>query len=62
MQKLLLLIGIIALVVGLLWIGQGQGYIHWPAGSFMINQQKWTLYGAILAVVGFIIIYFSRSK
>lgn len=62
MRKLFMLIGIVAFLLGLLWIGQGMGYIHWPAGSYMINEQKWTMYGAILAVVGLIVMLFSRSK
>ncbi len=60
MKTLLLTIGLVALAMGLLWIGQGLGYIKWPASSFMISQMKWTYYGAGLAVVGLIIILFSR--
>ncbi|MES2217119.1 MAG: hypothetical protein V4501_01775 [Pseudomonadota bacterium] len=60
MKTLLLTVGLVALAMGLLWIGQGLGYIKWPASSFMISQMKWTYYGAGLAVVGLIIILFSR--
>ena len=46
MKPALTLIGIIALAMGLLWMGQGSGYIPWPASSFMINQTRWIYYGA----------------
>ncbi len=38
MRKLLLIVGFLALAIGLLWIGQGTGVIDWPPSSFMINQ------------------------
>jgi hypothetical protein len=60
MKILFLIIGIIALLMGLLWIGQGLGYIKWPASSFMISQTKWTYYGGCLAVVGLFFLGFSR--
>jgi uncharacterized membrane protein len=57
MRKLLLVIGILALAIGLLWIGQGTGVIKWPESSFMISQIQWAYYGAALAVVGLILIW-----
>ena len=60
MKTALTLIGIIALAMGLLWMGQGSGYIPWPASSFMISQTKWIYYGGVLAAVGVILIIFAR--
>jgi hypothetical protein len=60
MKTLLTLIGIIALAMGLLWMGQGSGYIPWPKSSFMISQTRWIYYGAALAVVGGILIIIAR--
>ena len=57
MRKLLLIVGFIALAIGLLWIGQGTGVITWPASSFMISQIHWAYYGAALAVFGVILIW-----
>jgi hypothetical protein len=57
---LLLIVGFLALAVGLLWIGQGTGVIAWPAQSFMINAIQWAGYGAALAAVGLILIWHSR--
>jgi hypothetical protein len=60
MKTVLLLIGIVAILVGGLWIGQGLGYIHWPASSFMINARQWAYYGGGLAFVGLLLVWFSR--
>jgi hypothetical protein len=57
---LLLVLGVLALLMGLLWIGQGFGFIHWPASSFMLDQRPWAIRGAVLAVVGIGLIALSR--
>ena len=62
MKTALLILGLLALLMGLLWIGQGTGLVHWPASSFMIDQRPWALRGAILAVVGLILILASRRR
>ena len=60
MRRLLLVVGFLALAVGLLWIGQGTGVINWPQSSFMIKQIQWAGYGAALAAVGLILIWQSQ--
>jgi uncharacterized membrane protein len=60
MRKLLLVVGLFALAVGLLWIGQGTGVIDWPQSSFMIRQIQWAGYGAALAALGLILIWQSQ--
>lgn len=62
MRMVALILGIAALLIGLLWIGQGDGLVHWPASSFMIDQRPWVTRGAILAVVGVILIATSRMR
>jgi hypothetical protein len=57
MARLLLILGFLALAIGLLWIGQGTGAIAWPPSSFMINQLQWAGYGAMLGAVGLILIW-----
>ena len=56
------IIGIIALLIGLVWIGQGTGYFPYPQSSFMISQIKWAYYGAGLAVVGLILLAMPRRR
>ena len=48
----LLALGLLAALIGLIWMGQGSGYFPYPASSFMINQTPWILRGAMLASVG----------
>jgi hypothetical protein len=60
MKTALLMLGVLAVLVGLLWVGQGAGWVHWPASSFMIDQRPWITRGAILAVVGVVLILVSR--
>jgi hypothetical protein len=57
MRTALLIVGVLALAVGLLWIGQGTGTIKWPQASFMINQIQWAGYGAAMAALGLIFIW-----
>ena len=57
MRKWPLVVGFLALAIGLLWIGQGTGVIAWPASSFMISQIQWAWYGAALAALGVILIW-----
>ena len=62
MKTALLVIGFIAILVGLLWIGQGTGYVRWPASSFMIDARVWAWYGLALAVVGVALIIHARRR
>jgi hypothetical protein len=57
MRRFLLIAGLLALGVGLLWIGQGTGTIAWPSSSFMIDQLQWAGYGAALAGFGLVLIW-----
>ena len=60
MRQLLLIVGFLALAVGLLWIGQGTGVVKWPASSFMISQLQWAGYGAALGGLGLVLIWQSK--
>ena len=57
MRRWLLIVGLLALAIGLLWIGQGTGVIKWPQSSFMINDIQWAGYGVALAGLGLILIW-----
>ncbi len=60
MKTLLTVVGVIVLLMGLVFIGQGSGYFPYPAESFMISQTRWVYYGAAIAVVGLLTIVFAR--
>jgi hypothetical protein len=56
----LLSVGVIAILVGVIWIGQGTGYFPYPSSSFMINDVAWAYYGMALAVAGLVAVAVSR--
>jgi hypothetical protein len=60
MNTLPTVIGILALLAGLVFIGQGSGYFPYPAESFMINQSQWIYYGGGIAIAGVILIVIAR--
>jgi hypothetical protein len=64
MRTLLLLVGIVAILMGAIWVGQGAGYITYTLPhmkpSFMIGVKVWEYYGAALAFIGLLCVYFAR--
>ena len=60
MKTVLLVGGLLAILIGLVWIDQGTGYVNWPRSSFMISQIQWAYYGTVLAVGGLILIWLGR--
>ncbi|WP_298810728.1 hypothetical protein [uncultured Sphingomonas sp.] len=60
LRPILIVLGVACTLMGVLWIGQGRGLIHWPASSFMLDQRVWTDYGAALAVAGLLMILLAR--
>lgn len=56
----LIVIGALLTLIGLVWIGQGSGYFPYPSSSFMIDQRPWMLRGAVVAVVGLVVIFAAR--
>ena len=60
MRTTFLIVGIFAVLMGLLWVGQGTGIVRWPASSFMVDQSPWIWRGALLALVGLVLIWRAR--
>lgn len=60
MRPPLLTLGLLALAIGVLWVGQGTGYFPYPASSFMVRQTQWAYYGCGLALLGLVLIALSR--
>lgn len=59
-RVILSIIAGLAVLMGLLWIGQGLGLIMWPSDSFMLADRRWAYNGAILAAVGLIVLVLVR--
>lgn len=55
----LLVIGVVLVVIGLLWTGQGLG---WIGGSPMTGVTLWAVVGPILAIVGTVLIVRARRR
>jgi hypothetical protein len=49
-------LGVLLVLVGLVWIGQGLGYVK---GSFMTGAALWAWIGAGAAIAGLVLISFS---
>ncbi|MFT3809382.1 MAG: hypothetical protein QM698_05640 [Micropepsaceae bacterium] len=62
MKTVLTLIGIVATLAGLLWAGQGLGWIMWPESSFMLVQTKWAYIGGATAIAGLALIVYARRR
>lgn len=59
MRRALPRLGIVLAVIGLIWILQGMGVLP---GSFMTGQRQWAYRGAGLAIVGLLILRFTRRR
>jgi hypothetical protein len=62
MKALLTIIGVAALVAGLVFMGQGSGYFPYPPESFMVDQTAWVYYGAIIAAIGLLIVIVAQLR
>jgi hypothetical protein len=62
MRTLLTVLGIVLVIAGIVFIGQGSGYFPYPAESFMISQTRWVYYGAAIAVAGALILIFALRR
>jgi hypothetical protein len=60
MRLTLLIVGILLVLVGAIWIGQGVGFFPYPTSSFMIGDVKWAYAGGALLVVGLLLIAYAR--
>ncbi len=52
MRPVRLLVVVVLLLIGLLWIGQGLG---WIGGSFMSSQPIWAAIGAVAVIAAGVI-------
>jgi hypothetical protein len=61
-KVLLRILGVICILGGLVWMGQGSGYFPYPASSFMIDQSIWIFWGFLMMVAGALMIVLSRRQ
>ena len=60
MNAILTVVGVLLLIMGLVFVGQGSGYFPYPASSFMISQTRWIYYGGAIAIIGLVLIIIAR--
>jgi hypothetical protein len=60
MKSLLTIVGIILLLAGLVFMGQGSRYFPYPAESFMVGASQWIYYGGGIAIVGLVLLIIAR--
>ena len=60
MKPLLSIAGLVLIAFGLLFAGQGSGFIPWPERSFMVLQTQWIYYGGAIALAGLVLIVLAR--
>lgn len=60
MRMVVFVAGILLLLLGLLWIGQGTGYFPYPSYSFMVSDMTWTYRGVAVAAAGVAVMLISR--
>lgn len=62
MRMVLTVLAILAILMGLLWVGQGLGLIMWPSSSFMLADKVWARNGALLAMAGALVLWLARRR
>jgi hypothetical protein len=51
-------VGFVLVAVGAVWVGQGLGLLR--GGSFMVDDIRWAIAGAVLVVVGIFVLVRAR--
>ena len=62
MKTLMVVLGVIAVVLGLLWAAQGSGLFPYPSSSFMINDVNWVYYGLATVTAGVVMLTIARRR
>jgi hypothetical protein len=62
LKSLMAVVGVAAVMMGALWVLQGLDIVRWPADSFMLGDRVWTRNGALLSLVGVVLIWLARKR
>jgi hypothetical protein len=55
-----LIAGILLILVGVVWIGQGLGLLR--GSSFMVDDLRWAVFGSALVAVGIVLLLIARRR
>jgi hypothetical protein len=53
-------VGFVLIAVGAIWIGQGLGLLR--GSSFMVDDMRWAVAGAVTAIIGIILLVRARRS
>jgi hypothetical protein len=53
------IVGVLLVLVGLVWLGQGVGLIQ---GSFMTGEAQWALIGLVCLVLGGLLLFTTNRR
>ena len=56
MNSILTIAGVILLLSGFVFMGQGSRYFPYPAESFMVGASQWIYYGGGIAIAGLVLL------
>jgi hypothetical protein len=62
MKTALFVLGLVLFIYGVHWIGQGTGWLPWPAHTIMDYNGAFTWYGLGLLVIASGVIWFARRR
>ena len=51
-------VGLVLVAVGMIWIGQGTGLLR--GASFMVDDVRWAVAGAVLVLIGIAVLWRGR--
>ncbi|MBX3593082.1 hypothetical protein [Sphingomonas sp.] len=61
-RNILAFAGILGVLIGLLWVAQGLGLVHWPPQSFMLEDRQWAIRGGVVAAIGVVLLLAMRRS
>ena len=60
MRTVLLVVGLLGVLIGVVWMGQGSGYFPYPGQQLHDRSKPWIWRGLAVAVIGLALALFSR--
>lgn len=62
MKILILVVGVLCVLLGLHWFGQGTLLFPWPSNPAMDGHSEFVVYGIVTACIGAAIIWYAQRR
>ena len=56
----LTVVGLVVMLLGILWVGQGTGLVPWPEQSFMVDRMPWAYAGMAVGLAGLVLAFWAK--